>query len=306
VALEPALYIQDLVESNPSSLDAFSQADDHILMIKRVLKDTFPLFTTAINMSSNELNNLWAVFRSTTTHFEIGYSGPPPNYTPIFPIAFLGYVDAVSTNKNQYAFFDKTTKMIYKKDGIGALGSIFWSILDNPKMQAMYPGDIFALCDGNPIPANSEMYRLFGTTNTPSFPGRALIMETLGAGEEKILPLTQRTFNTDVTRLNGISDIHSHNHIGGPPPLPTYTHTHKYNLYDGFFYKPSSTLEVGYLAPEKWMDNSQTANYTEVLTLSNPATPIPEDKHSHTLTFINKNTETTPSAIFLNAYMRIN
>src|SRR5262245_16533370 len=43
MALEGASYINDLVTGNPPGTDSKSQGDDHIRLIKTVLKNTFPL-----------------------------------------------------------------------------------------------------------------------------------------------------------------------------------------------------------------------------------------------------------------------
>lgn len=42
MAVENATYISDLVESNPVATDPAAAGDDHIRMIKDVLKETFP------------------------------------------------------------------------------------------------------------------------------------------------------------------------------------------------------------------------------------------------------------------------
>lgn len=42
MALESGQYIKDLVETNPPGTDAISQGDDHIRLIKKVLKQSFP------------------------------------------------------------------------------------------------------------------------------------------------------------------------------------------------------------------------------------------------------------------------
>lgn len=42
MALENGTYVKDLVITNPSGTDAISQGDDHIRLIKTVLKNTFP------------------------------------------------------------------------------------------------------------------------------------------------------------------------------------------------------------------------------------------------------------------------
>ena len=47
MALETATYVADLNASNPSSSDGLAQGDDHIRLVKAVLKATFANFTSA-------------------------------------------------------------------------------------------------------------------------------------------------------------------------------------------------------------------------------------------------------------------
>ena len=47
MALESASWITQLVDTNPTSSDPFIQGDDHLHMIKLVLKNTFPSTSTA-------------------------------------------------------------------------------------------------------------------------------------------------------------------------------------------------------------------------------------------------------------------
>lgn len=49
--LETATYIADLVETNPPSNDLKAQGDDHIRLIKAVLKNTFPGANAAFNLA---------------------------------------------------------------------------------------------------------------------------------------------------------------------------------------------------------------------------------------------------------------
>lgn len=56
MALESALYINDLNASNPLSTDAVSQADDHLRLIKQVLKNTFPNLTGPVTSTQATLN----------------------------------------------------------------------------------------------------------------------------------------------------------------------------------------------------------------------------------------------------------
>jgi hypothetical protein len=48
MALESANYIADLNNANPTGTDPLASADDHIRLIKTVLKQTFPNLTGAV------------------------------------------------------------------------------------------------------------------------------------------------------------------------------------------------------------------------------------------------------------------
>ena len=49
MALESATFISGLVNTNPSGSDSISQGDDHLRLIKTVLKNTLPNADEAIN-----------------------------------------------------------------------------------------------------------------------------------------------------------------------------------------------------------------------------------------------------------------
>lgn len=56
MALESATYINNLNASNPASSDSLKEADDHIRLIKQVIKNTFPNITGAITATQDRLN----------------------------------------------------------------------------------------------------------------------------------------------------------------------------------------------------------------------------------------------------------
>ena len=57
MALESAVHITDLVVNNPLSTDTVSQADDHIRLLKTVLKTTFPNLNAAVTATPAQLNS---------------------------------------------------------------------------------------------------------------------------------------------------------------------------------------------------------------------------------------------------------
>lgn len=55
--LENAQYIHQLEASNPAGSDQLAQGDDHLRMIKAVLKSTFPNITGPVTKTQDELNS---------------------------------------------------------------------------------------------------------------------------------------------------------------------------------------------------------------------------------------------------------
>lgn len=58
MALETGTFISDLDPDNPSGTDFINSGDEHLRLIKDVIKNTFPNITGAVNLSSEDLNNL--------------------------------------------------------------------------------------------------------------------------------------------------------------------------------------------------------------------------------------------------------
>ena len=58
MSLESATYISQLVDTNPTATDPISQGDDHLRMVKTVLKTQFSGLTgtTAVSASEAEMN----------------------------------------------------------------------------------------------------------------------------------------------------------------------------------------------------------------------------------------------------------
>lgn len=56
MALESATYINQLVSSNPTLADPKGQGDDHLRMIKLVLKNTFPNLTGSVTLTQEQVN----------------------------------------------------------------------------------------------------------------------------------------------------------------------------------------------------------------------------------------------------------
>jgi len=66
MALENGTYVNSLVPANPASTDGLAQADDHIRLIKSVIKNTFPNLTGAVTATQANLNNTTSIPSSLT------------------------------------------------------------------------------------------------------------------------------------------------------------------------------------------------------------------------------------------------
>jgi hypothetical protein len=65
MALETGTYISDLTITNPVSTDGIGQADDHLRLIKKTIKNSFTSITGAVTATQAELNVLDGITSTT-------------------------------------------------------------------------------------------------------------------------------------------------------------------------------------------------------------------------------------------------
>jgi hypothetical protein len=70
MALESATYIDGLIATNPLATDPRSEGDDHIRLLKAVLKATFPNIAGAVNATHNQLNHMNGVTSNVQTQID--------------------------------------------------------------------------------------------------------------------------------------------------------------------------------------------------------------------------------------------
>ena len=70
MTIESATYISDLVATNPAPGDNVSEGDDHIRLMKTVIKATLPSVTSAVTATHTEINKLAGL---ATSAAELGY-----------------------------------------------------------------------------------------------------------------------------------------------------------------------------------------------------------------------------------------
>lgn len=82
MGLEAATYINGLVSTNPiGASDAKSQGDDHIRLIKSVLKATFPNITGAVTKTQTQLNDAQIISLPTGTAMLFVQTAAPTGWT---------------------------------------------------------------------------------------------------------------------------------------------------------------------------------------------------------------------------------
>lgn len=70
MAIETATYISDLVVTNPLGSDGKSTADDHLRLVKSVLKTTFPNVSGAVTPTHTQINYLVGVTSAIQTQID--------------------------------------------------------------------------------------------------------------------------------------------------------------------------------------------------------------------------------------------
>ena len=90
MALEVATYLDGLVATNPAGSDPLAQADDHIRLIKSVLKNTFPNITGQVAATQGDLNNALPKTGGTMTGALVLSTSSP---STALEAASKGYVD---------------------------------------------------------------------------------------------------------------------------------------------------------------------------------------------------------------------
>ena len=146
--LESGTYISDLVTTNPTSTDPKSQGDDHLRLLKTVLKNTLAGFTGLVIATGSEAQG------STVNEFVVTVSPSPSAYTTAFILLFI------ASHSNSGAATIK----------INSLSSVPLLSVDNSALEstdiesgavvaAFYNGGNFYLASGNDrVARNGDTY----------------------------------------------------------------------------------------------------------------------------------------------------
>lgn len=138
MGLETGNYINDLNTANPAATDPKSQGDDHLRLLKAVLKNTLPGFTGVILGAGTEAQG------STVNDFTVTLSPAPAAYTANTIVAFKATHANTSACTLQIGALG--TKNFLAVDG-GPLSS--GDITTGEFVIAIYDGTSFYLLSGN-------------------------------------------------------------------------------------------------------------------------------------------------------------
>jgi len=125
MALESGTYLDDLVNTNPTASDNVSQGDDHLRLIKRVLKNSFPSVDAAVNAihtgtsapsTSIAQGLLWV---DTTNNVLKLYDGSSWVVLPVSPATSYKLMGSLTAGWTMPTA-DGTDGQVMKTDGSGA------------------------------------------------------------------------------------------------------------------------------------------------------------------------------------------
>lgn len=186
MALESATYIRNLNAANPTAADPISEGDNHIRLIKSVLKNTFPNLNNAVTATPAELNVLDG---STAT------------------TADLNKLAAVTANANQLNLLDGINTV--GKPGLVPSGAIIlWSGLASEIPSG------WALCNGNNGTPDLRDRFVVGA-------GGKYTVGTKGGKEE----IDQVPAHTHGVGNLSVSTAGGHSHTGTTASSGAHTHT---------------------------------------------------------------------------------
>lgn len=122
--LETGTYISDLVVTNPTGVDDYATADDHIRLIKSTVKNTFPNIDGAAAATDEELSLLTGL---TATATELNtLDGVAATLTS----TELNTLDGITATSTELNLLDGITGTIWSSDNDGTASTLDADLLD--------------------------------------------------------------------------------------------------------------------------------------------------------------------------------
>jgi microcystin-dependent protein len=207
LALETATHISDLVASNPAASDGMNNADDHMRMIKGVLKTDFPSISGPVTASHTQLNNITSWLTSGATLLYSGSAGFSANPTDSFQNPAAGEIDIVLQGTLASQFYKSGATLNFHHRG----PALFDGAITGPGVTPI-GGMIMWLTDALPV-GNGSWCWANGGTLPRTGAGAALFAlwgTTYGPGDGST------TFN--VINMQEVTPVGRSQMGGGTPP----------------------------------------------------------------------------------------
>jgi len=168
MGLESGTYLDDLDVNNPLGTDERTTADNHLRLIKEVLKNTFPNVDGAVNPTPAQLNFLVGVTSLIQEQLDAKQATITGSATTIDTEDLTANRAVISNGSQKIAVSDVTDTELGYLDGVtGAIQTQFGTKGDKDTAQAWTKGqrgEITALSDGATITPDMDDSNNFSVT----------------------------------------------------------------------------------------------------------------------------------------------
>lgn len=217
--LESALYIHDLVATNPASTDALQSGDDHLRLIKAVLQASFPNITAPVTASPSDLNSVTSLVAGGTGTVTIPATGTTGLGGSVVLKGQGSYPDVTLRNQQGFLLVYSATTQIASLDPSGNLsvaGYVNAGSLIKQIANALVPAGSVQLWAGSVGSIPAGWHLCDGTSGTPDLRGWFVA----GAGGGLAVGQTGGAGSVTVATAAG----GSHNHGGSTAAAGGHTH----------------------------------------------------------------------------------
>ena len=193
MGLESATFIENLNINNPEAVDAISQADDHLRLIKSVLKASFPNINAAVTAVPAELNKKTAIISDGAGQLTFN-----TNVTQALMQTLLGIIKPALSIDGSTLSIDSGTTAADIRTALGVSGT---SILDVYPVGSVYIG----------VDSSFDIEGTFGGSWTRISQGRMLVGHDDSSSPDADFDTTEE-FSGSKTHQLSINELPAHSH----------------------------------------------------------------------------------------------
>ena len=193
MGLESATFIENLDANNPLANDAISQADDHLRLIKSVLKASFPNINAAVTAVPAELNKKTAIVSDGAGQLTFN-----TNVTQALMQTLLGIIKPALSIDGSTLSIDSGTTAADIRTALGVTNS---SILDAYPVGSVYIG----------VDSSFDIEGTFGGSWTRISQGKVLVGHDDSGSPDADFDTTEETGGSKTHTLS-INEMPAHTH----------------------------------------------------------------------------------------------